>query len=711
MLRYFRDHEGAVVSMATTSNRKVLVSAAKDLTCKFWSLEGLLDQTESFPGFASWGAVLSRLDDRTLKVDNALKSGIAYARSLPKGTKIVGIQGSLNGKPFNAATATTMLDAIKRNPLWQGLIVSYRSPNANKVDRVYITPAWEPMLTSFFSQNGQWAAWTPFGYYNSSPLGDEMFGWQLNPRTQTEGQPKFFQAAQWREDFEKPEAIERLLSEGNIDDALAAAASSIKTQPKPDPKPKLAVAAKPDESMIAAADVSLKKSRLKPSASTESLASNPKVNFNVRPESKRKPIPDIKLDPEVRPSPRVKQEPEPIVKAAAKIVIPPPPIHKAIADLAPGITILSPDNGEEVIGKELVMAVQLTIPKPSTVEDYKIRGTLNGAYLGEPRQQASTTPKGIQLVCQWSIPMPEDGLNKFIVSASHATKKQVFYDRLLFNTSNPEPSSELPKLFVVGIAADRYVGDLSLQFPVKDVQTVLERLPEVTTEHYQFQEEFSLWNQEVSKDLFHDDVGEIVEGIKSVASPDDLLIVYIAGHGASRNGEYFFVPPDPSLRSTDELYENCDTYGVAWDEIARLTDGGCRTIFILDTCFAGDVLAGAKARTRPLVSKQAVVLSSSAAGQLSYEDKSVLKHGVFTWCLLQALDMMADEDKNDIVDLDELIAYVQQEVPIKSLSVINRGAVQALASARGSGTTLKAQKPVSSTHNFGFLPIATPIDK
>ena len=73
--------------------------------------------------------------------------------------------------------------------------------------------------------------------------------------------------------------------------------------------------------------------------------------------------------------------------------------------------------------------------------------------------------------------------------------------------------------------------------------------------------------------------------------------------------------------------------------------------------------------------------------------------------------MMADEDKDDIVDLDELIAYVQQEVPIKSLSVINRGAVQALASARGSGATLKAQKPVSSTHNFGFLPIATPIDK
>ena len=72
---------------------------------------------------------------------------------------------------------------------------------------------------------------------------------------------------------------------------------------------------------------------------------------------------------------------------------------------------------------------------------------------------------------------------------------------------------------------------------------------------------------------------------------------------------------------------------------------------------------------------------------------------------------MADENQDNVVDLDELIAYVQQEVPLRSLSVIKQGASQALASARGSGATLQVQKPVSSTNNLGILPIASPSEK
>ena len=182
-----------------------------------------MDSSQKFSRYSAWGAVLTASDDQTVKVDEVLKSGIAVARELRNGTRIVRIIGSHEYNNFDVKTPQQMLEAINRGHLWERFTVYYKTPGDEQVKGRSVTPAWEPMLTAIFAKNGEWAAWNPNGYYNASPLGDKMFGWQLYSTTQEKGQPEFFRSDQYRENFEKQGAIEKLLEVGNIEDALTAA--------------------------------------------------------------------------------------------------------------------------------------------------------------------------------------------------------------------------------------------------------------------------------------------------------------------------------------------------------------------------------------------------------------------------------------------------------------------------------------------------------
>ena len=691
LLRYFRDHEGGVSSLATTADHRYLISTSMDQTTKIWSLEGLFDNSHGFSRYSVWGASFVQKDPKTVIVKSALKSGVAYARKLMSRTEIVGI-----GTDENVINdAKEMLKILNRSPLWSGLIVHYRSPGKQKVHKVYVTPGWEPVLTTFFSRTGQWAAWSPSGYYNSSALGDELFGWQLNPATPTDDQPQFFQSSQWRDVFEKPDAIEMLLSVGNIHDALASSeqkgggATPLEKAPTDSSQQLAGRDSKqeklPDASSVDVSELLEKEERLEePALSIQKPLA--KISREIKTAHKDNPV--LKK-PEVRPA------------------------HQTLAKFSPGVSILSPKSGDDINGVSLELEARIDFPSPVKLTDYEIRGYLQGAKLGEAKQEIVKLENGTRAICRWSTDMP-DGMNRFRVEAVPVSGKQIFFsDVVFFNATCDESEAAPPKLFVVGIAADRYLGDLYLKFPVKDVQSVLSRLPACAAGHYQTDNEFIefFYNQQISKDLFPGQIKFVLADLKEIARPQDLLIVYIAGHGTALDGEYYFIPPSPELDSREKLERDCEKFGVPWDVMASLADAGCQTIFMLDTCYSGDVLAAEKARTRPLVSKQAVVISSSSAGQLAYEDSEQLKHGVFSWCLLEALDMKADADGDDVVDLNELIEFLETEVPMQSMQVIQRGSAHAFASARGAAAMLTPQRPVSSVHGLGYLPIASPAEE
>ena len=57
-----------------------------------------------------------------------------------------------------------------------------------------------------------------------------------------------------------------------------------------------------------------------------------------------------------------------------------------------------------------------------------------------------------------------------------------------------------------------------------------------------------------------------------------------------------------------------------------------------------------------------MIITASAANEVSVE-KDELRHGVFTYYLLEGLQGAADRDNDGAVTVDEVFSYVSEKVP------------------------------------------------
>lgn len=168
--------------------------------------------------------------------------------------------------------------------------------------------------------------------------------------------------------------------------------------------------------------------------------------------------------------------------------------------------------------------------------------------------------------------------------------------------------------------------------------------------------------------------------LKGVASQDDTVFIYYAGHGG----------PEPDTTSPDgdglEKYllpvgaDPENLYGTALPvrEIAnifqRISAG--RVLFIADACYSGAArgtgahLTPARRATisdafldRLAKGKGRVILTACGPNQISAEDET-LGHGVFTHYLVKGLKGEADAaPKDGVIDIHELYKYLRARVP------------------------------------------------
>ena len=63
--------------------------------------------------------------------------------------------------------------------------------------------------------------WTPQGYYDASPGAEDLIGWQVNQGR--DEAPEFYAASRFRDRFHRPDVIDRVLQELDVDAAVAKA--------------------------------------------------------------------------------------------------------------------------------------------------------------------------------------------------------------------------------------------------------------------------------------------------------------------------------------------------------------------------------------------------------------------------------------------------------------------------------------------------------
>jgi hypothetical protein len=229
------------------------------------------------------------------------------------------------------------------------------------------------------------------------------------------------------------------------------------------------------------------------------------------------------------------------------------------------------------------------------------------------------------------------------------------------------------KVFGVVIGINKYKNFPSLKYAVNDAREFYRYLTEVNQvpkDHV-----WLILDEEATLDKFRSTLGTV---LRRKAGKDDTVIIFLAGHGATDQ--------DPSSPDGDGLEKYIlphnadpkDFYASAlpMSEVARIFQriSSERLVFIGDTCYSGasggrTIFTGG---TRANVSgaflerlsqgKGRVIITASDSNEVSVE-KDELKHGVFTYYLLEGLRGKADLDKDGVITVDEVYRYVSMKVP------------------------------------------------
>jgi WD40 repeat protein/tRNA A-37 threonylcarbamoyl transferase component Bud32 len=166
--RLYAGHSGApVYALAPSPDGRWLLTGSADQTVRFWRLEGCDTLAPLGARFAPDPGGLGRV----AAVDSR---GFAEAMGMKPGDRVesayVGLQpvrdlSALEG----VAPAVPIVFQVLRDGRRLGYFTTRRDP---------------PTLSLFPARDGEWVAWTPRGYYDSSIAGDALLGWHRNvPKT------------------------------------------------------------------------------------------------------------------------------------------------------------------------------------------------------------------------------------------------------------------------------------------------------------------------------------------------------------------------------------------------------------------------------------------------------------------------------------------------------------------------------------------------
>jgi uncharacterized caspase-like protein len=229
------------------------------------------------------------------------------------------------------------------------------------------------------------------------------------------------------------------------------------------------------------------------------------------------------------------------------------------------------------------------------------------------------------------------------------------------------------EVWAVVIGISRYKSIPSLKYAANDAREFYRYLAEVNgvpQDHI-----WLLLDEEATLDNLKSILGT---QLRRQAGKDDMVIIYLAGHGATEKDatspdgdglEKYILPYNANPK---DLYASA----MPMSEVARIFNriSSERLVFISDTCYSGASggrtvpALGARANVsgafldRISQGKGRVIITASDANEVSVE-KDDLKHGVFTYYLLEALRGQGDTDKDGVITVDEVYRYVSMKVP------------------------------------------------
>jgi len=248
------------------------------------------------------------------------------------------------------------------------------------------------------------------------------------------------------------------------------------------------------------------------------------------------------------------------------------------------------------------------------------------------------------------------GLSKERIESTQADSK-VYSDKAL--------SAAVCHVFAIGI--DTYKNPaLTLNYAREDAESFVQSIQKNGKDLFQKIIVHSLFDNDATRKNILDTLKLLSESV----ALNDVFVFYYAGHGSMSDQNFYFIPVectrlyDPAaLKETGlpaELIQN------AFKQIKAL-----KQIIIMDACQSGgsvEMLATRGANEEKafaqLSRSAGIHVLASAGSEQNAKEIMALKHGLFTYVLLQALNGAADgSPKDGKITIYELKSYLDDQVP------------------------------------------------
>ncbi|MDT8406104.1 MAG: caspase family protein [Methylococcales bacterium] len=233
----------------------------------------------------------------------------------------------------------------------------------------------------------------------------------------------------------------------------------------------------------------------------------------------------------------------------------------------------------------------------------------------------------------------------------------------------------LSTLHIVTVGIDRYRDSaLNLNYAYADAQAVQQTLKNETHIPYQQIARHTLYNEQASKEGILHKLAQLAD-----VNPEDVLVLYFAGHGIAIEDEWYFMPQETVQQETLAGYA---ALGLSSRELKQaLVNSRAQRIFMMvDACYSGaglktfrEVENSQRHMSRDLSKSVGLaVLAASRPDQVAMESAD-LGHGLFTYLVIRGLQGRADMQPADqIVSVQELVDFSQQSMPPFSMNIIRQ---------------------------------------
>lgn len=221
-----------------------------------------------------------------------------------------------------------------------------------------------------------------------------------------------------------------------------------------------------------------------------------------------------------------------------------------------------------------------------------------------------------------------------------------------------------PRLFVMAVGVNDYVEErLRLNYAVNDARAVTDMLSRSGGD-FDDVRITTVFDRDVSREALDAAFGAIAADIR----PSDTFVFFLAGHGVTHDGRYYFLPPDIDV--TGDPGAALAQQGISQTDWRRYFSRipALRSVILFDSCESGSAIrmnAVNEFEQEAGISRLAeasgrAIITAAAETQYALEGHN--GHGAFTYTVLQAFEQ-GDLNSDDRLDLAELASFVELGLP------------------------------------------------